>query len=174
MSPLRKPLGIKLYNDLHFHPQLPNTTSPHIDQPSSKIVGIAFVPHAPAAPFVPSEYHPVFTPIEILEQPSPEPPHILAEQVLASRDRLFFILYTQAGTMRQRWYLVQIDLQATEELISAWKTEGNMFVSFSHVILTIRIRAMNLHDGGQTGTNIHTAKHPRISYMAIEFYSVPP
>jgi hypothetical protein len=50
----------------------------------------------------------------------------------------------------------------------------NIFVSFSHVILTIRIRAMNLHDGGQTGTDIHAAKQPRKSYMVIEFYSVQP
>ena len=54
VSPLRKPLGIELYNKLHFHPQPPNTTSPHIDQPSSRLDEIAFAPHAPAAPFVPS------------------------------------------------------------------------------------------------------------------------
>jgi len=130
VSPLRKPLGIKLYNELHFHPQPPNTTSPHIDQPSSRLDEIAFAPHAPAAPFVPLEYHPVVTPIEILVQPSPESPQTLAEHVLASRDRLFFIRYTPAGTMRQRWYLVQIDLQATEELNSAWRTNGKYFCVF--------------------------------------------
>ena len=71
------------------------------------------------------------TPIEILEQPSPEPPQTLAEQVLASRDRLFFIQYTPAGTMRQRWYLVQIDLQATEELNSAWEDQWKIFLCLS-------------------------------------------
>ena len=130
VSPLRKPLGIELYNELHFHPQPPNTTSPHIDQPSSRIDELAFVPHAPAAPFIPLDTVPVETPIEFLEQPSPVPPHILADQVLASRDQLFFIRYTPADTMRQRWYLVQIDLQATEELNSAWKTNGKYFCVF--------------------------------------------
>ena len=35
LSPLKKPLQIELYNDVHFHPKPPDTTSNTEDKPSS-------------------------------------------------------------------------------------------------------------------------------------------
>jgi len=45
VSPLKKPLQIELYNDVHFHPKPPVTTSNTEDQPSSALNKSAFQQH---------------------------------------------------------------------------------------------------------------------------------
>ena len=46
VSPLQKPLGIEMYNEMHFHPKPPNTTtSTKADFPSNTINKIAFKVH---------------------------------------------------------------------------------------------------------------------------------
>jgi len=49
VSPLRKPLGIEMYNETHFHPKPPNTTSTTADLPSNAIDEIAFKVHDESA-----------------------------------------------------------------------------------------------------------------------------
>ena len=45
VSPLRKPLGIEMYNEMHFHPKPPNTTSTTADLPSNAIDKITLKIH---------------------------------------------------------------------------------------------------------------------------------
>ena len=50
--------------------------------------------------------------------------------IITSSNKLFFIKYTPSGTIRPRWYLVQIDRVSTAELNPAWKETGRYFCVF--------------------------------------------
>ena len=52
-------------------------------------------------------------PIEIISHESNGCKHA---NILASQSKLFFIKYTLENTLRQRWYLMQVDLEATLEV----------------------------------------------------------
>ena len=50
--------------------------------------------------------------IEVLSHENNECKH---DDIVALQSKLFFIKYTPENTLRQRWYLVQVDLVATLE-----------------------------------------------------------
>ena len=52
-------------------------------------------------------------PIEVIPHENNECKHI---DIVASQSKLFFIKYTPESTLRQRWYVMQIELEATLEL----------------------------------------------------------
>jgi len=54
----------------------------------------------------------------------------LHNAVSTSTDKLFFVQYTPAGTMRPRWYLIQIDMISTAELNPQWAETGWYFCVF--------------------------------------------
>ena len=52
-------------------------------------------------------------PIEVIPHENNECTHV---NTLALQSKLFFIKYTPENTLRQRWYLMQVDLEATLEV----------------------------------------------------------
>ena len=137
VSPLRKPLGIELFNEVHFHPKPPTTTNVTTNLPSNSIDTIAFQSHENRG--IPATLDRAYlrdplcddqTPIETLDEPFSMSSVDLHTAINTSTDKLFFIQYTPAGTMRPRWYLVQIDLISTAELNPQWKTTGKYFCVF--------------------------------------------
>ena len=141
VSPLRKPLGIEMYNEMHFHPKPPHTTSTTADLPSNAIDEIAFKVHDKSTPSAASptitsipdniKHEPTLpTPIEQLLEPSYMSIIDLHNAVSTSTDKLFFVQYTPAGTMRPRWYLIQIDMISTAELNPQWAETGQYFCVF--------------------------------------------
>ena len=51
--------------------------------------------------------------------------------IIASQSKLFFIKYTPENTLRQRWFLVQVDLKATLE----WNKDSPTRDSYHYVFL---------------------------------------
>jgi hypothetical protein len=142
VSPLRKPLGIEMYNEVHFHPKPPSTTNLIDNLPSNSIDAEAFKPHnipISQAPINPNTTIPSTNntnqptqqaTIEQLDTPPSMDTTSLHDTIITSNDKLFFIKYTPSGTMRPRWYLVQIDLISTAELNPKWKETGQYFCVF--------------------------------------------
>ena len=128
VSPLRKPLRIEMYNEVHFHPKPPRTTNLIANLPSNSIGIEAFKPHnspisqAPiisniTIPSTKNRNQPTWqAPIEQLSAPLAMDTTSLRNAIIISTNKLFFVQYTTAGTMRPHWYLVQVDLVSTAEL----------------------------------------------------------
>jgi len=109
-NPLHRPLRIESRADQFL---LPPTALqvPLQDQPQHPIDIEAITPHHP-----PSDSPPTLPPEPTTPLPPSQPSTpSLHESIINSRDKLFFIKYTPNGTVRERWYLIQIDLEATED-----------------------------------------------------------
>ena len=137
VSPLLKPMWIELYNDkwLQPHGNDLNTKYAHKNLPSSKLDSVTFEPHI--STFIPS--------IEKLDGAPPPIPELcqsiaptllppaqfsLQSEILRSTDKLFFMEYTPAGTMLRKWYLVQVDIDASTSLRQDYATAGVCSFSF--------------------------------------------
>jgi len=108
-------------------------SSPTRDQPIPGIDSAAFQVHLPpSADSLFEESGNVMQPIEDqLDEPGLGTAHIVnADLITASKDRLFFIRFTPDRTMRARWYLIQIDMQATTYTNPAFQTNGNYWCYF--------------------------------------------
>ena len=137
VSPLLKPMRIELYNDkwLQPHGNDLNTTSPHTNLPSSELDAIAFAPHdnTPILSMdeLDSGTHPVPEMCQSIARPiSPPGQFSLHSKILHSSDTLFFMEYTPAGTMLRKWYLVQVDIEASASLRQDYVTSGVYYCSF--------------------------------------------
>ena len=91
-------------------------TSPTIDQASCHVDGLSLKEHnikscIPPAASLFKDYN---TPIPELETAICTSLDDLSDTVNIS-DKLFFIQYTPEGTMRRRWYLIQVDMESTLE-----------------------------------------------------------
>ena len=75
------------------------------------------------------------TPIVSSDLPtfSPPPtPSQLHSSILSSTDKLFFVSYADTGTIRPRWYLVQVDLDQTlcDPRCSDHQSSGHYYCHF--------------------------------------------
>jgi len=61
---------------------------------------------------------------------SPPLPSSIHARITTSNDQLFFIAYTPSGTMTKRWYLVQMDLEATASIVKPTLCEGEYYCTF--------------------------------------------
>jgi hypothetical protein len=118
-NPLHRPLRIESRADRFL---LPPTALqvPLQDQPEHTIDIEAITPHQPPpdqSKQLPPQPTTPLPPPPPSTTPVPNPPTLpsLHESILASRDKLFFIKYTPTGTFKERWYLIQIDLESTED-----------------------------------------------------------
>ena len=132
-NPLKKPLNIELYNSTYFHPRPPKTTSKHVNKPSTTIDEAAFTPHA--TPSITSLHQATNTQPPIPEEDDDDDrtttePTSIHSDIDASTDKLFFIKYRHDGTLRQRWYLIQVDMIATEEILPDHKSTGIYYCGF--------------------------------------------
>jgi len=133
---------IETYNEVHFHPKPPRTTNPIENLPSNSIDVEAFKPHnslisqAPiisniTIPSTNNSNQPTWqAPFEQLGAPLAMDTTSLCNAIIISTDKLFFMQYTPAETMRPCWYLVQVNLISTAELNPQWKETGRHFCVF--------------------------------------------
>jgi hypothetical protein len=103
-----------MYNNMWFSSSLPadhppmfqfrdlDDTDTHPVPPSPFPLPVASIPADAAIPVCPSDDPPI--PSTPATGPS------LFDAIKTSSDRLFFVSYRPAGTLRPRWCLVQIDL----------------------------------------------------------------
>ncbi|GFH50457.1 predicted protein [Chaetoceros tenuissimus] len=76
----------------------------------------AIAPHLPTPPSPPSTPPPsASTSSSSTPTLNPSTSPSLHDSILASHDKLFFIKYTPTGAIKERWYLIQIDLESTED-----------------------------------------------------------
>lgn len=54
----------------------------------------------------------------------------LLQRILKSKDRLFFVKYKPSIDRAPKWYLIQVDLESTEQINSTYKENGKYFCSF--------------------------------------------
>ena len=117
-SPLKQSLQIDAYNDVHFSSKLPaqskisstQTYQPFIDT-------IALKQHEPLQSLLDpnendTESNDTKVPTEqetFANESLPSSAQALYNELQTSQDKLFFVQYIPAGTVRARWYLVQID-----------------------------------------------------------------
>ena len=115
ISPLNKTLKMEIYNN-----KQPTSQFVSKDVVSCQLDELALQSHT--TPKLPSitdifkEFNTDMTnipPIEVISHENNECKHV---DIVASQSKLFFIKYTPENTLRQRWYLVQVDLEATLEL----------------------------------------------------------
>jgi hypothetical protein len=132
VSPLMKPLRIELYEDSHLIAGGVTVKDDKVDQPISTLDAAAFEDHV--IPIMPSaeelfvESGTLFAPPEIVEHI--DTLNVTHDSIQASRDKLFFIRYTPAGTMRPRWFLVQVDIESTVEINPEFLQNGRYFCAF--------------------------------------------
>lgn len=116
VSPLKQALQIESYNAEWFDQPKPPT---EINIPLSNIDKQAFQEHSiPSLEQLCNE-----TPLTSTTEPTyPTPEQIiiptnnnLHSQIINSKDKLFFIKYTPLNTLRPKWYLVQVDLNMTQD-----------------------------------------------------------
>ena len=132
-NPLKKPLGIELYNTKYFHPRPPRTTSKQVNKPSIPLDDTALNPHR--FPSIASLHQETQT-----QPPTPEPDddddrsttdsNSIHHKITTSQDKLFFVKYCHNGTLRPRWYLIQVDLVATEEVVPDHQSSGVYYCGF--------------------------------------------
>ena len=148
-------MKIGLYNDKWL--SVPNTSTPThstiVNQPSSELDNLAFLPH-PETRFPSTSNLHVETqtsdhmqgeelapPVQRRHtrrtntQPSQPsilvaPPVCLHDELLSSKDKLCFIQYTPEGMIVCQWYLVQIDMAASHSLDAACWLSGCYYCYF--------------------------------------------
>ncbi len=132
--PLRSPFNIQMYNNMWFpsslptdHPPLfafrdePDTDALASIPPSARLSHTS-IPAAAAIPICASDDPPIPT--------TPSTASSLHAAILLSADRLFFVSYRPAGTLRPRWYLVQIDLPQTLLASPSYLSDGRYYCHF--------------------------------------------
>jgi hypothetical protein len=130
------PFKIQMYNNMWFDPALSSTMPPAFDftdvpepLPISNSTQLppafASIPAAAAIPIT------EFTDTILSESP-PSVNTTLLDAITASSDRLFFISYTPADTLRPRWYLIQVDLaqSALDPSSASHATSGTYYCHF--------------------------------------------
>jgi hypothetical protein len=134
--PLKSPFNIQMYNNMWFpsslatdHPPLFQFTDVLDDDATAPTtlpfpIPVASIPAAAAIPVLPSD--------PLLVLPPPTTGASLFAAITASHDRLFLVSYRPAGTLRPRWYLVQVDLPQSllDPASLACATDGRYYCHF--------------------------------------------
>ena len=88
------------------------------------------VPHMPTIAELHEETATQSPDVEQDDEPINESSQSIHQSIKESTDRLFFVKYVVAGTMRPKWYLVQVDLEATSTLNLEPEATGVYFCVF--------------------------------------------
>ena len=117
VSPLQKSLQIELYNDTYFPSNSKHITAPTVDQKSSHVDELALREHQDLLSIssATSLFEDSKTPLPKIEEDICTSLDIFSDTVDLN-NKLFFIQFTPEGTMRRRWYLIQIDIESTMEV----------------------------------------------------------
>ena len=131
-NPLQQSLNIESYNDIWFDsppPTKPSTTPQSADIFIDKT---ALNEHTTEniltlLPPCPPE---LTTTIESELDTSPPDPTTLASAIHSSKDKLFFVQFIPADTIRPKWFLIQVDLDLTEQDSNCNPASGQYQCSF--------------------------------------------
>ena len=132
MHPLQQSLNIEFYNNQYLNPDpqhlqgdTTGTFTIPLDQAALE------TPHVfPTTMELHAESNTDMSAIEVEEDHHTDAPSTKAEQIVSSKDKLFFIQYTPEGTMKARWYLVQVDMESTAEVNPNYSTNGEYYCVF--------------------------------------------
>ena len=132
VSPLKKSLRIEMYNDTYFSPHTVKLDKPRANQPSNDIDKQAFAEHndkieLPAVQLFEESGNIMPATEDMTTTTEPNCEHTVID---SSKDKLFFIKFTPERTMRPRWYLIQVDMQSTEEINPLAQTNGKYWCMF--------------------------------------------
>jgi hypothetical protein len=135
VSPFKQPLQIELYNDTYFPSNSKQIIKPSLDQPPCQLDHSAFQLHHSEGSLPPSstlfkESNITQPDKEIIETEDMITPCYNAEDFKNLSDALFFIQYVPEGTMRRRWYLVQIDMISTRTINPEFASNGGYWCVF--------------------------------------------
>ena len=125
-NPLLKPFQIQMYNNMWFTSSLPTDHPPLFkfrDVDDTDAASVSSSTPAPRASMPADAAIPVCPPDDLPIPVTPATGPHLFDAITASSDRLFFVSYRPAGTLRPRWYLVQIDL--SQSLIASPDCDSN-------------------------------------------------
>ncbi len=124
-----------MYNNMWFPSSLPTDHPPlfkfqdvvdtdalAVTPPLPFPLPVASIPAAAAIPVYASDDPPI--------PPTPLTGASLYTAISSSADRLFFVSYRSAGTLRPRWYLVQVDLPQSLEASANCASDGHYYCHF--------------------------------------------
>ena len=114
-----------MYNDTHFPSNSKYFTTPPNDQPSCQLDTAAFQVHdvrnrIPAADKL---FYESDLPSPTVEETTNSVLNPISDPVNFS-NKLFFVQYTPEGTLRARWYLIQVDMESTLEVNPHYATDS--------------------------------------------------
>ena len=131
-SPLQKALKIELYND-QYYTKPPPKTQPSLDTEGTALDKVALQPHQ--FPTVKELHDSTDT-----KPPTPEENNTCVKTqsdstsihnlINETNQHLFFIKYTPEDTLRPRWFLIEVDLEATQESNPHYLTNGRYYCAF--------------------------------------------
>ena len=131
-SPLHQTLNIESYNDMWFDTPPPTTPSKTPDSATVFIDRSAMQEHdvndlSSSLPPCPPE---ISATIENELDITPPDPATLFSDINTSQDKLFFVQFVPADTVRPRWFLIQVDLELTEQDTTCNPSNGKYQCSF--------------------------------------------
>ena len=135
VSPFKKPLQIELYNDTFFPTNSKHIIKPSLDQPSCQIDHSTFKLHdsidgLPPTATLFKESNINQPSIDFEETEDTITPCYSASDFNNLSNSLFFIQYTPEGTMRRRWYLIQVDIVSTKKINPDFASNGEYWCVF--------------------------------------------
>ena len=129
--PLQQALQIDLYNTKYLQPPLAQLQGDQRNQFTQPVDAQALSsPHIPTNSELHQETNTTPEKYEITDEASQEDTTNRLTSIQQSSDKLFFIKYTTEGTMRPKWYLIQVDMDATLEANPRVRTTGIYYCTF--------------------------------------------
>ena len=125
VSPLKKPLEIESYNDVHFPTNSKHLIKTPPGQVSCQLDENAFREHQVETDVTPSVE--LFQDSNTPRLPIETNTSIALDPITGDIDlsnQIFFIQYTPEGTLRRRWHLIQVDMESTLEVNPDFATNG--------------------------------------------------
>ena len=118
VHPLKKALKIEMYNGTDFTKPPPTHLKQQIDKPYNPIDQYLQTEHKIKFPSTHSLHlETKTTPHDIIDHTIDKPilPQTtnLDDRIKQSKDKIFFVSYIPEGTLRARWYLIQVELNLT-------------------------------------------------------------
>ena len=134
VSPFKKPLQIELYNDTYFPSKSKHINKPSLDQPSCQIDSLAFTPYSsnkiPPSSTLFEESNIKQPDIETEELDDYTKPCFTASEYNNLDNSLFFVTYVPEGTIKRKWYLIQIDMESTRDTNPEYASNGQFWCVF--------------------------------------------
>ena len=167
VSSLTQALKIELYNNTFLPSNSKHIIIPSLNQPSCALDIPMFTEHT-LSPIILSaaslfKYSNAHIPAVECVNMAVDDPNLRTNDDLY--DALFFIQYTPEGTIRCRWYLIQVDMESTLRVNKDYATNRKYWCIFLAWHPDDTKKVMRYADSGLTGTYIVPILCQAVSYM---------